>query len=293
MLLSALVSSVVFPHMAFAQAPKGERTPNEPLAKELFAKGDAAYAEGRYEEALSDFQEAYALSSRPQLLFNISNALERLGRNAEAVEALERYLASNKVKERETVQKRVANLKKRVEEQKREQERIAREGEERWNREVEERKRLQGETPPPVAMALPEQPNQPSAAPSTGRTSGLSRTVPITLIAVGSAALVTGGIFGALTLSARGDVSNGCKHNPAGTFCSGESGAAIDRERTLGVVTDVAIGSGVVLAGVGLYWLLTRNGSADAKSARAPSSPSAIHVVGRAAGGGIEFGGTF
>src|SRR5689334_19842947 len=114
---------------AYAQV-KTEKAANDTRARELFQKGDTAYAEGRYEEALAAFQEAYDLSGRAQLLFNVSNALERLGRYQEAVDALEKYLSSGKAKDRDVVQKRLANLKKRVDEQKKEQEKLAKEEEE-------------------------------------------------------------------------------------------------------------------------------------------------------------------
>src|SRR5687768_8855562 len=99
---------------AYAQV-KTEKAASDQRARELFQKGDTAYAEGRYEEALAAFQEAYDLSGRAQLLFNVSNALERLGRYQDAVDALEKYLSSGKAKDRDIVQKRLANLKKRVE----------------------------------------------------------------------------------------------------------------------------------------------------------------------------------
>ncbi len=57
-------------------------------ARELYLQGDREYQAGRYEQAVAAFQEAYRLSGRPLLLFNLANAYERLGRYAEALEAL-------------------------------------------------------------------------------------------------------------------------------------------------------------------------------------------------------------
>ena len=57
----------------------------EARAKELYENGAALYEEGRYEEAILAWEEAYRLSSRPVLLFNIANAYERLGRGRGAV----------------------------------------------------------------------------------------------------------------------------------------------------------------------------------------------------------------
>jgi tetratricopeptide (TPR) repeat protein len=127
-------ASAVADSRAYAQV-KTEKAANDQRARELFQKGDVAYAEGRYEEALAAFSEAYDLSGRVQLLFNVSNALERLGRYQEAVDALDKYLASGKAKDRDVVQKRLANLKKRVEDQKKEQEKLAKEEDEKRKKE--------------------------------------------------------------------------------------------------------------------------------------------------------------
>ncbi|MCE7894177.1 MAG: tetratricopeptide repeat protein [Sorangiineae bacterium PRO1] len=83
-------------------------------ARSLFKQGDAAYAEGRYEDALGAFEEAYRLSHRPRLMFNIGNALERLGKLSEAADALEKYLPHAKPTERDVLSKRVQNLRKRA-----------------------------------------------------------------------------------------------------------------------------------------------------------------------------------
>jgi tetratricopeptide (TPR) repeat protein len=276
--LACLVGLALFAATPAALAqPKGGPAA-EAHAKELFAKGDAAYAEGRYEESLAAFHEAYTLSGRPQLLFNVSNALERLGRYAEALEALEKYLATGKPRERDVVQKRMANLKRRVEEQKKEQERAAKDEEERRQKDADERKKVEGEQPP--TSATPAQP--------TGESP--SRVVPIFLISTGAAALAAGGVFGILTLSARSEASKGCTSASGGNLCTGDVRSAIDREKTFGLVTDIALASGIVLAGVGIYLLVSSRGD-DAKARALSSSP--VRVVGRPGGGGVELVGAF
>ncbi|MBX3192384.1 MAG: tetratricopeptide repeat protein, partial [Labilithrix sp.] len=228
-----------------AAQPKPDKAAQDAHAKELFAKGDAAYAEGRYEEALAAFQEAYTLSGRPQLLFNVSNALERLGRYAEATDALEKYLASGKARDRDVVQKRLANLKKRVEEQKKEQEQKAKEEEEKRGEEREKRKGEEGQpaaVQPVVVVPPPEK--------STS-------VLPIVLVGAGGALIATGVVFGILTLSARSDASAGCADGAAGNLCNGDARSALDREKTFGLVTDITLASGIVATGVGIYLLLT------------------------------------
>ena len=114
--------------------------------------------------------------------------------------------------------------------------------------------------------------------------------LPIALIGTGAAALAAGGVFGILTLSARSDVSKGCNDGSTGHLCSGDVRSAIDREKTFGLVTDIALASGIVLAGVGIYLLVTAHPD-EAKVRALTNSP--VRVVGRSGGGGVELVGAF
>lgn len=275
------------PFIAVAEAAPPQRTAPEKAAadvraRELFQKGDVAYAEGRYEEAHAAFQEAYELSGRPQLLFNISNALERLGRYVEAVEALEKYLGSGKAKDRDVVQKRLANLKKRVDEQTKAEERA---------REEEEKKRA-AESAEQSSRPSESEPATPSTTPAPPPEKP-TRILPIVLLGAGGAALVTAGVFGALTLSARSDVDAGCRTAPSGRLCNADASSAIDRDKTFGLVTDIALVSGVVLGAAGVYFLLT--GDDDKASVKVGNGgrARAPRIEARPAGAGVQVVGTF
>lgn len=278
-LLAAAATFGAFEPSATAQQ-KTEKAAADVRARELFLKGDAAYAEGRYEEALAAFSEAYDLSGRPQLLFNISNSLERLGRYQEAVDALDKYLASGKAKDRDVVQKRLANLKKRVEEQKKEQERLAKEEEEKRQREEAERKKREEA--------------QGGSGQAGGNGGGAAVVVPppkesgsITpwiLIGGGGVLVATGAVFGVLTLGARSDAKNGCTDSAAGHLCDADARSALDREKTFGLVADIGIVSGIVLGGIGTYLLLTDK----------PAEPKVkVGVRTLPGGGGVQVGGSF
>jgi tetratricopeptide (TPR) repeat protein len=261
-----LVPNHPFTARAVAAPPTTKASPEKVAAdvraRELFEKGDAAYAEGRYEEAHAAFVEAYELSGRPQLLFNVSNALERLGRYAEAAFALERYLASGKVKDRDVVQKRLANLRKRADEQK-----IA----EDKAREDADRRRAE------AAETDASHKNQEAGATAPRQTSaeGPSRVLPVVLLGTGAAALVTAGVFGGLTLSARSDVDASCRSVASGRLCSSEASSAIDRDKTFGLVADIALVSGVVLGAAGLYLLL----AGEKNGARVEARPAGAGAV--------------
>lgn len=70
------------------------QTPDDDEAHSLYDAGRRAFEAGRYDRALEDFQHAYALSPRAELLYNIGQAADRLRHDAEALDAFEQYLAS-------------------------------------------------------------------------------------------------------------------------------------------------------------------------------------------------------
>lgn len=93
---------------AHAEGPRGAQSPAaEPTAlgpavqtdqdreaRFLFEAGRTAYDAGRYREALGHFQRAYDLSKRPQLLYNVGQAADRLREDELALDAFERYLSA-------------------------------------------------------------------------------------------------------------------------------------------------------------------------------------------------------
>lgn len=262
---------------AFAQPRPDQKANADQRARELFVKGDTAYAEGRYEEALGAFEEALELSGRPQLLFNISNALERLGRLTEAVDALEKYIASGKAHDKDVIQKRLVNLKKRVEEQKKEEAKL-REEEAKKQRELEEKQRAEAAARAKNEPSNPESPKSSSPPPEEP-----SRALPIALIATGGAAVATGVVFGILALGARSDAENAC----SGALCNSDARDPLDREKTFGLVADLSVLGGLALAGVGTYLFVKSSGTPKARG----SLP--VRMVTTKGGGGVELVGTF
>jgi hypothetical protein len=96
-LLSAAVSIAV-PSVAHAQAqsatPESARPPT-PIdqARLLFTRGVAALEEGVFADAAQAFEQSYRLNPAPVVQFNLGFAYRGLGRNLDAIEALERFLA--------------------------------------------------------------------------------------------------------------------------------------------------------------------------------------------------------
>src|SRR5690348_1830127 len=61
-------------------------------AKLAFESGQQAFDAGRFEAAADSFEHAYALSGRPELLFDLGLAADRLRDDERALEAFQRFL---------------------------------------------------------------------------------------------------------------------------------------------------------------------------------------------------------
>src|SRR5262245_29206001 len=72
-----------------ATAPKQDAERYNAMAAKHWENGD-------YRAALLDFQRAYALYPSPNLRFNIARVLGDLGRDSDALEAYEQFLAQGK-----------------------------------------------------------------------------------------------------------------------------------------------------------------------------------------------------
>jgi len=100
---------LVLPSTAFGQ---------DRLARTHYEAGSSYYQQGRYDDALREFEEAYRLSSEARkavLLYNIGLAHERLGHLTEAIDALRRYLeGSPNADDAEIVNERMRTLQARL-----------------------------------------------------------------------------------------------------------------------------------------------------------------------------------
>lgn len=99
-MVAALALAFVAPALATAQSDEGPETRNydeslDQAARLTFQRAREAFVNGDYEEALRLFRQAYELSPRPVLLYNIAATLDRLRRDAEAVDALQAYLEAD------------------------------------------------------------------------------------------------------------------------------------------------------------------------------------------------------
>ena len=90
---AVVLMSLLLAAQAIAQQPSVDES-LDAEGRALFAAGRAAFGAERFEDALGHFQAAYDRSRRPELLYNVALAADRLGRHAIALDAYEKYLHS-------------------------------------------------------------------------------------------------------------------------------------------------------------------------------------------------------
>ncbi len=78
-------------------------------ARRHFRNGMSLIAQGQHEQGIAELQEAYAIKPHPNVLYNIAKAYLDSGKQAEALEAYQRYLSVNP-QDAETVRATIAKL---------------------------------------------------------------------------------------------------------------------------------------------------------------------------------------
>lgn len=136
----------------FSPASAGAQTDDD-LAREHFRAGRAYFERAQYEDAAREFEEAHALSGRATLLLNLSRSYELNGQTEEAIDALERWQASEDVEADDEARALAASRLERLRQQQ------ALEDEEREaaataQQEAEEAARLAAEDPPMSRMRI-------------------------------------------------------------------------------------------------------------------------------------------
>ncbi len=190
-------------------------------AREHFGRGNLAFDAGDYDRAADEFKQAYALSLRPQLLFNLAQAY-RYGKDYEAaLSAYERYLALEpNASNRDDVERFMARIR----------EAMTEEG---------ERPRPVEVTPPVVTPQVVAAPPPPPVAERFTRSRRGQLTLGLSALAGGL--LLVGVVTGPLSLVERKSYDAGCDRGAC-------DASAFDRGRRLAVTTDVMVALGVAAA---------------------------------------------
>ena len=280
----ALVVAVAAPATVAAQGadPPAAETAGDAdtRARDAYKKGDALYAEGDYEGAIEQFKLAYDLSQRPALLFNLANAYERVGRYAEALEALEGYAPTAPETDRERIRKRIDSLRKRVEEESQPAPAPTT---------TAAPTASAAPTAPPPASASQPPPPRPGPVRDPGEDKGGEEgSAPIlgyTLLGVGGIGLAVGAFFGFSALGARDSAKKACSSDKT---CPSGAQDDLDQDSQHSLIADISLGVGVAALAAGFYLVLTHDsGSSDA------SATTAIGAQPRAGGGEVQFVGRF
>jgi tetratricopeptide (TPR) repeat protein len=197
-------------------------------AREHFQLGRKSYEGGRFQEAAEEFEIAYRLSARPQLLYNVYVARRDAGGLSMAIDALRAYLAQvPDVPDRVTLEARLSSLEAQV----------AHQQEQESARAESERKAAEAE----------------AKANARTRTERTRSIVPIVLLGTGGALLLGSAVTGGLALKSSNDLDKKCD----GNACPASQSGKVDSTKTLAITTDVLWGVGAAAAVTGLILLLT------------------------------------
>lgn len=218
------------------------------------------FQSGQYLLAAQDFEAAFAIEEEPTLIFNQARALEKALKLEDSLKAYERYVAlpGTTAELRGRALNSIAALRG----------------------ELEMRERMAKATPATKAAAPPT----PSSADSTLSTApqpGPNRTLEWALVGSGAALLVGGGVMGVLALDKSNELDDALELQQAPRS---EVESIRDEANRNGVISDVLLISGGVVAATGLVLFLV-NGSSDSDVALTPAL-----VKG---GGGMVLGGRF
>jgi tetratricopeptide (TPR) repeat protein len=142
--MRTLMVLVLTGFVAASAAAQEDGAGTDDVARRAFEAGRVAFAAGDYDVALQRFREAYEMSHRPGLLYNIAQSLDRLRRDEEALATLRQYLEEvPNTRSRSEVEARIRVLERMTEQRREEEARHAREAQERNTEQRQE------ETPPP------------------------------------------------------------------------------------------------------------------------------------------------
>jgi len=208
-------------------------------ARIYFQNGRYHFENGHYKEAISAWNRAYELSARPQLLYNIASAQERLGDWQEALDSLNAYRSFAAPEDWQALERRIVALERRIAENAR------------------ETQATESSRPSPNTVASP-------------RSRATKNPLGLSLTGGGVAGLSTAVFLGARARAAGVDASAGCGESSSGLLCSEDVSTTIRRQQRLALGADISTGLGL-LAVTGGVVLLVRTGDSGASLSLAPT----------------------
>jgi len=236
------------PALAEAQSSQDEGG-DDRRARELYENGVILYDEGDYENAVFAWKEAYILSPRPLLLYNIANALERIGQWQEALDYLNRYRALAPTEEREVLDRRMRSIERRLRE--RREEEVLEEGRRTQRTEADQ--------------SLRESTRSRSDRKPWESVGGAPHPAPVVVAGFGLAGLAAGGVLGGLAITARSDAMALCAPHNDLVLCPTEVATYTELDATYSLASDISLIAGGALAATGLVAAIVEAGTRNRK----------------------------
>lgn len=250
------------PSVAEAQEEQEEQNAVAPEAEEEarihFELAERYYRDGRFSSAADEFQIAYELSGRTELLYNAFLAHREASEFAEAATALEAYLPTvpegSRRRQLEVRLEQTRGL----------------------------RVRAEATDPPSGGELAPEDHEEAlvedvNEAETNEVDEPSTSVVPWVLIGTGGAMVVAGAVTGILTLGVQSDRDALCEDN----VCTGDFESIQDQGRTLALTTDILLFGGIAVAAGGLLWLLLDKDPPVDSAASCTSDGCAATISGR------------
>jgi tetratricopeptide (TPR) repeat protein len=233
-------------------------------AKSHFKVGKSLYETGRFSEAAAEFEQAYALSNKVELLYNVYVAHRDASDLPKAIDALRRYLELAQIDDSTRV-----NLQARL--------RAMEEANSRGSAPVAGTA-PEGQSQPapagaPEPAAPPSEP-QPEPAPTSPPPAGSveyeidadSSALPYALVGIGAAALAAGVVTAVLASGKISDIEDACEDDVCPPPSEFDLAGERDDARTLRTVAFALLGGGIVIGGAGVTLLLLASGDEPAES---------------------------
>ncbi len=243
-LVAATALVALFAKTATSHAQPSSTSTAE-IARNHIQNGGRYYQLRRFAEAAREFQAAWELTRRPELLFNLAHALEDAGRDREALDAYERFDASGASGvDRQSLLAHMASLRTR----------LARSATATTTATATATATTTTNTPPP--RVTPEPPRVLQPPPPAPR----SLALPVTLLSAGGALLVTGLALGLTVSSTWSDLNARCQNRVCDPSLQSDASGAEMRA----TVADVLGGVGVAAIAAGVVVLLLPQPQASA-----------------------------
>ena len=238
-----LFAALALAALSILASPASAQTDDEEMARQLFQAGRGYFERADYERASEAFAEAYRLSGRPLLLVNQARALEAMGRNEEAVEALD--LALSVIPADSDTRAEVEHRRNRLAAQ------VARDREATEEEPAEQ----------PVETAAPGAENLDQAPATSAADSGRGGLfwAGVASVGVGGAALVTSLATGLASNNIESDLEASCP----GGVCDPSLRGDVSRGKSLAAASTAMLFVGIGASATGVVLMLLPGGDAD------------------------------